>query len=454
MAKRRGQAEEVLPSARRLITSLRDMGYDFNEAVADLVDNSITAGATCVTIDVKFDGNESWIRIADNGIGMGGPEILEAMRFGSNREYADEDLGKFGLGLKTASLSQCTRLTVASRKGKERNRTEVRQLDLDHVLETDRWEVLNLGPDERDDRVVEPLEGSPGTVILWEKLDRVLEYKNAYSERARAGLLQITEELDLHLAMVFHRFLAGTARGHKKLRISLNEEEIEAWDPFAISEKSKAVAKKEFVVNTATGRGVVRYKPYVLPAKHEYKSESIFNRLAGPKQWNQQQGFYIYRADRLIQSGGWCGLRTRDEHTKYARAALEFSPDLDAAFGVNVSKTRLRIPAELRNDLKTATAELCKVAKERYSPEKPAAPPAPAGGGGNGGGNGGNGVPAPSPRTAGKHSTGGNGAVGTMPSAKEALEQAADAAGERPALKRIVRELRKQNREISKDLGW
>jgi len=129
----------VIPSARRLITSLRDVGYDFVHAVADLVDNSITAGATEVSITLRFDGAESWVRIVDNGSGMSGSAITEAMRYGSNRRYGQLDLGKFGLGLKTASMSQCKRLTVASRTDRRGRRMEVRMLDLDHVDDSDRW---------------------------------------------------------------------------------------------------------------------------------------------------------------------------------------------------------------------------------------------------------------------------------------------------------------------------
>ncbi len=122
-------AIEVIPSARRLIKSLRDLGYDFRHAVADLIDNSIAARATIVTVEMRFNGEDSWLRIADNGVGMNGSTITEAMRFGTERDYEADELGKFGLGLKTASLSQCSRLTVASRVDRSAKRIEVRQWD-------------------------------------------------------------------------------------------------------------------------------------------------------------------------------------------------------------------------------------------------------------------------------------------------------------------------------------
>src|SRR5215472_7661585 len=107
--------QELVPSAKRLISSLRDIGYDLPSAVADLIDNSIAAGATVVHVDTEFSGAKSWIRIADNGSGMTERQLTEAMRFGTRREYSRRDLGKFGLGLKSASLSQCRCLTVATR---------------------------------------------------------------------------------------------------------------------------------------------------------------------------------------------------------------------------------------------------------------------------------------------------------------------------------------------------
>ncbi len=123
--------QQLIPSARRLMSSLRDLGYDFAAAVADLVDNSITAGADEVRIDIEFDGDHSWVRIADNGTGMTEEQLLEAMRYGSERDYENDDLGRFGLGLKTASLSQCHKLTVATKSSK--GETHVYCWDLEHV---------------------------------------------------------------------------------------------------------------------------------------------------------------------------------------------------------------------------------------------------------------------------------------------------------------------------------
>src|SRR5436190_1319106 len=237
---------EVIPGAHRLVSSLRDIGYDFVQAVADVLDNSIAGRATRVDIVMKFDGARSWIRISDNGRGLSGADLTEAMRYGAVRDYEADDLSKFGLGLKTASMSQCRRLSVASRSDPNMRRIEARAFDLDYIEKTNKWHVLDLGPDERDEALVQPLQDHTGTVILWEKLDRVLDYKNPHGDWAKAAMLQLAEQLELHLGMVFHRFLAGEVIRKRKLSITINGAKVEAWDPFARSEKgTQAYPKHE-----------------------------------------------------------------------------------------------------------------------------------------------------------------------------------------------------------------
>lgn len=360
---------EVIPSAKRLIQSLRDIGYDFKHAVADIVDNSISAEASRIAITMRFDGGDSWLRIADNGTGMSGTTITEAMRFGTEREYEAGELGKFGLGLKTASLSQCSRFTVASRIDKDTRRIEVRQWNLDHVEATNRWEIIDVPASERPYELIEPVQASTGTVVLWEQLDRVLGYKIPWGDRARNGFFRLAEELDLHLGMVFHRFLSGEARRKKKLEITINGTIVEPWDPFARTEKATIeLPQQQFEIASDNGPGLIAYHPYILPPREKFSSLKEFERLAGPGKWNYQQGFYIYRADRMIQSGGWSYMRTSDEHTKLARVALEFMPDLDSAFDLNVAKARVNLPASLKQQLKPHIEQLAKQARKAYTP--------------------------------------------------------------------------------------
>lgn len=464
---RRPRTTEIIPSAGRLVNSLRDLGYETTEAVADLVDNSIAAGARSVDITIEFDGADSWIRIADDGRGMDAATINEAMRYGSNREYEDDDLGRFGLGLKTASMSQCRRLTVASRPSKKVARVEARQLDLDLVEETDAWDIVVMAASERPARVRDPLAEHTGTVVVWEQLDRILNYKNPGSEWARQRLLSLAETLDTHLGMVFHRFLAGEVPRRRKLRMSINGTPVEPWDPFARSEPATVtLPAQELELNAPTGSGIVHLEPYVLPPRDSFTSEDAHRRAAGPDSWNRQQGLYIYRSNRLIQSGGWSRMRTQDEHTKLARIAMMFNPELDATLGINVAKMRVRLPHELKDLLRDPITRTVARAQAVYR-AKPEGSGASAGRGGASSGAGGAspsgsaGESAPEP--SGGDAVGGQDSSTPAPAPngapspaerRRALERAAGAAKQREALGKIVRELSRSDREVARDLGW
>lgn len=357
---------ELIPSARRLVTSLRDMGYDFSSAVADIVDNSIAAKARTILIDIHFNGNDSWVRIADDGIGMDAITLRNCMRYGSERDYMEEDLGKFGLGLKTASMSQCRRLTVASRTNSTRQYVVAYRWDLHHIQKTDRWEVLHLDRRSMPGEVTVPLSDTRGTVVLWEQLDRMLGYEYPYGEYARKRLLQMCRELESHLAMVFHRFLSGET-GRRKLKIFINGNPVRPWDPYARSEKFTQQLKPVTIqVEQDNIQGEIVIEAFVLPHQDRFSNAQAHINASGPSKWNRQQGFYIYRADRMIQSGGWCRLRTLDEHTKLARLSLSFSPKLDEVFRINVAKMRVQLPAQIRKQVEDVVAPVIKAAQIEY----------------------------------------------------------------------------------------
>ncbi|GIG91125.1 ATP-binding protein [Plantactinospora endophytica] len=477
------KTEEIIPSAARLTNSMRDLGYDFVTAVADLIDNSVAAKARRVNITIHFAGTDSWVRIADDGDGMTGVSISEAMRLGTARSYDNADLGKFGLGLKTASLSQCRRLSVASRTDRNRAHVEARCLDLEHVTETDRWEIIHLSRLERPEVLTAPLRSSTGTVVLWENLDRVLNHRDPWGGWAQRLLLNLAERLEFHLGMVFGRFISGEASRKRPLTITVNGNVVEPWDPFVRDEpKVEPLPPREFEV----GGGLVRLQPFVLPAQRDFSGDAAWKKASGTRQWNSRQGFYIYRADRMIQSGGWSWMRTADEHTKLARAALEFWPDLDNEFQINISKMRVKLPEELREKLDAPVAQLLKRAQEKYRggerssvsrPGRRTAPPAnppqagkPSGPGsadtgsgrdrsgpvvphpGTPGGTAGGGTPATS--TAGSRRTGTR-IVDPEPSgAAAALQRAAGRVGQTAALALIRDELRRSEPEAARDLGW
>jgi hypothetical protein len=358
--------KEVIPGPRRLVYALRNLGYDFATAVADVIDNSIEATASKVDIDVHFDGEDSWVRITDNGWGMKPPQIVEALRYGAEREYGAEDLGKFGLGLKTASLSQCRRLAVASRTSAQRAVIAAYEWDMEHIRTTNRWEVLEVVDEAQLALLRGPLSDGPGTVVLWQQLDRVLDSADPDSGFAKRRVLHMCRELEQHVAMVFHRFLAGQERG-RKLTITLNGNEVKPWDPFARSERrTQPLQPMRLPVEAHGVKGELLIEPFVLPSQQSFSTPEAHAASAGPKKWNQQQGFYIYRAGRLIQSGGWNRLRTADEHTKLARVAIRFAPALDEAFEVNVAKMTVRLPLSARTDLERAIAPVIKLAQEAY----------------------------------------------------------------------------------------
>lgn len=363
---RRGRClGEVVPSARRLIQSLRDLGYDVAAAISDLIDNSISAGASNVWIDTHFDGEASWIRIGDDGDGMTPGQLREAMRFGTRRAYQEEELGKFGLGLKSASLSQCRRLTVASR-WQGSMRLNIARWDLDHVDMTDRWEVLR--PNAWECRLAtDQLRNRAGTVVLWEGLDRVVRYRFPDGRRAQSDFDRLIQEIDGHLGMTFHRFIGGEANGRRRLKIHIDGRLVDSWDPFVRSESATTVLPQQLLRLTRSGRlHKVVVRPYVLPAEARFSSPSAHKKAGGPGHWARQQGLYFYRNDRLIQAGGWNRLRTQDEHTKLARIAVEVPTGADEAFELNVSKTQVRIPSEIRADVAAIVTSVASLAEEAY----------------------------------------------------------------------------------------
>ena len=306
-----------------------------------------------------------YLRIVDNGTGMSERRLEESMRYGSSRSYFGDDLGYFGLGLKTASLSQCRSLTVATRSA-IRGRIRVRRWDLDDVSDRDAWLLERPRNIDCRDELIEPLEHRVGTVVMWEKLDRILGNRRPDGDAAQRKLNSVAEDLSLQLGMVFHRFLSRRS-GPRRLRILLNERPVRPWDPFAKSEpmtQTLPIQRLDLEHDGEVHR--VSVKPFVLPAQHHFTSQQAHELAGGPNRWNRQQGLYIYRHDRLIQSGGWNRLRTLDEHSKLARLALDIPEDADDAFRTNVAKMSVGIPDALRPQLRVLIAGVVSHAQDTY----------------------------------------------------------------------------------------
>jgi hypothetical protein len=360
-------------------------------------------------------------------------ELTEAMRYGSKREYVDDELGKFGLGLKTASLSQCRRLVVLSQASSNRSGPSIRCLDLDHIANVDRWEITVPARASIPPEHYRLVDDAKGTVVIWDQLDRILGLKVHSGGHARNALDSMAAQLSQHLAMVFHRFLAGEISGSPSIAIKVNGRRVDPWDPFGRAEiATEVLPARDFVLSAGGTHGVVRFQPYVLPPKSMLSSESAFERLGGPTRWNSQQGLYVYRANRMIQSGGWSRLRALDEHVKLARASVDFFPELDAAFSVNVAKARVNLPVELRDQLRGSIESLVARAQSVYRTNQ-----FDADGRGNSSINRSTGSRRVEPR-----------------SIRRALEKAAASAVDRRALTRIVSALRKARPEVAERLGW
>ena len=354
----------VVPSASRLMNSLRSIGYDLSSAIADLVDNCLDAAATHIDVELVHAGRASYVVIADDGEGMREAELDEAMRYGSRRSYEGDALGHFGLGLKTASLSQCRRLTVVSTTS-ARSTPVCRRWDLDHVRKTDQWLLEEPSIDDLPSGVLPRLRGRRGTVVVWEALDRVLEFRDADGGHARRALERAAVRISEHLGAVFHRFLDGSLDTRVVIRV--NGEAVVPWDPFARSEvKTRQLPTHYLPVAIGDHEAVVTLQGYILPHQRQFSSPDAHERAAGVNRWNRQQGLYIYRGDRLVQSGGWSRLRTADEHTKLARVALDLPEGAEHVFALDVAKMRVKIPDNLRVTLKEHVAVIANLAQEAY----------------------------------------------------------------------------------------
>ena len=262
----------------------------------------------------------------------------------------------------------------------------VRTLDLDLIAEWDEWLVVEPSPDVVIRAAQKRLSSDPGTIVIWRKLDRVLPEKRPDGGWARRRLESMAAKTAEHLGIVFHRYLDGTAG--PGLVITVNGQKVQPWNPFAPSEPARyELPLQRFEFNVGDVFGTVSVQRFVLPPRDEFSSHEEFERHSGPLNWNRQQGIYIYRADRLVQWGGWNGIRGIDEHTKLARASLDFDTDLDSVFNINVAKMRVTLPPQIRQMLERPINELCSFADDRYrkasrrghlSLGEPSAPPVPS----------------------------------------------------------------------------
>lgn len=345
--------KQSLPSAPILIESIRSIGYSFETAIADLIDNSISAKATRIDI-LSIPNEEPYIIIFDNGSGMNKVELEEAMRLGSknpNEVREENDLGRFGLGLKSASLSQCRNLTVVSKKD---GKLSAFSWNLDYVIERNSWSILEYSEEEimKLENIELFKDVETGTYVLLKKFDKIqastLEINKTITEK-------MSSTID-HLALVFHRYLDDG------VEIYVNNRKIESIDPFLTKNKATQAKRTQEI---KIGESIIKVKPYILPHYNKL-SEDDLKKVGGKEDLRKNQGFYIYRNKRLIIWGTWFRLSRQDELSKLARVMVEIPNSLDDVWGIDIKKSTANIPDIIKKNLYSCIEESVFTSKEVY----------------------------------------------------------------------------------------
>lgn len=338
------------PSASSLSTSLRDIGYSLETAISDLVDNSIAASASEIEIFCDLTGDKPVCAIIDNGRGMDNNEIIQAMKHGSinpRMERLSDDLGRFGLGLKTASFSQCRQLIVASAKNGIRC---CASWDLDLIDEKDEWIISILDEEEIQRLPYINHIGRNGTIVIWSKLDRLFE--NAVGHKRDEIVNDKLDQVEKHLSLVFHRFLSGEVKS--KVNISINGHKVEPFDPFCRSNTATQILPSEVV---HIDEAPVSIQPFILP-HHSKLSSKEYNYYQSHSDFISNQGAYIYRNGRLMAWGGWFRIKPKNESTKLARVQIDFPSKIDSHWTIDIKKSSTIPPTIVRERLRQIISDI------------------------------------------------------------------------------------------------
>lgn len=358
------------PNASRLIFGLRDTGYNVKTAAADIIDNSIAAGANIINIDIQLmhDGRKI-VYFGDDGHGMTQAEVRNAMRYGADRRPDAKSLGKFGLGLKTASSSVCKRYSVISRKSPDQPLAKL-TWDLEHVEQRNVWEMLAEPVTADQQNAFEEYCGATGTLVIWENCDRLLSKEYTPGTKEQAAVKRMSEALSSHISLVFHRFLDAEDDRERNVEIRVNEVAVTPWNPFypKRSEQVLAANKQKVMVELFDGsEEIAGMKAWILPHRRDMtkEEESKFARIS-----NKAQGFYVYREGRLIQDGGWMDVFGAPEpHTSLLRIEFDFGHELDEAFRIDVKKSRILFHPDLEDGLRKLLQPVYREAGSRYRRE-------------------------------------------------------------------------------------
>lgn len=330
------QNVESIPEARLLLMSLRSVGYTEETAIADIIDNSISADAT--SIHINFDWCKQKIIISDDGKGMDKASLIKNMRIGSSdpKEVRKaKDLGRFGMGMKTAAFSLGKRLTVISKSYSGYSNAT---WDLDAVTEIG-WKLLI----QDDDELVEyyPLIKGEGTVVIIEKLDRLIDSANLLKSKSR--FYRVISRTENHISLTFHRFIQ-----EEGISIYLQKNPVMAWNPFILENKATE-EKPEEVCYSDDGNHFVVIQPYILPHKTKFASKEDYDRAGGFKGWNFHQGVYVYRNKRLIVYGTWFDYIKKEPAYNLARIKLDITSDSDDLWSIDIKKSTASLPLFVRD---------------------------------------------------------------------------------------------------------
>ena len=331
--------------ARALLTGLRAIGYSFSTAVADIIDNSISAGATEIRVFSDPLVDNPYFCILDNGCGMNSDELDNAMLPGSDREDkldSELELGRFGLGLKSASLSQCREFIVASKKfGKIR----AMSFDLDVIEAENNLMLKVLDADEISALPhIDRLDAfKTGTLVIWTKFDKIEELAKNFEDSFRS----VVADSKKHVEFVFHRF-------YKDIAIYYNEKRIERRDPFLLDSIGRQQTGRTTTIPVDDSTVVVT--PYTLPFANTLTSEEKAL-LGNPKSIFDEQGFYLYRNKRLISWGSWMRMGVRSELNKLARIQVDIPSTLDSVWMLDVKKSSAKIPDKIKDRIKAAVED-------------------------------------------------------------------------------------------------
>jgi len=347
-----GTAQVLRPDAGRLSEALRDSGYSFNTALADIVDNSIDAAASRIEVHIQMDlDNKVEVFVVDNGCGMSGDELINAMRYGSASKKDAARLGRFGLGLKTASTAFCRRLCVSSRRSGDGPISRA-VWDLDHIAEVNDWELLLPGEDAEESRYLERVShGGSGTVVRWQSVDRLLKAESLLNRPEKTGkaaarkksLDKAVNDFIFHASMVYQRFLGPepTAAGGKGFALEVNGTPVAPWDPFCKSrtKDTEMVAEEIVQVEFPDGqKAPFTVRAYVIPRREDF-DDDMERESARIK--SKMQGIYVFREDRMIAGPDWMGIWAAEPHLTLLRVEFSFDHRLDDVFDIDFKKSRI-----------------------------------------------------------------------------------------------------------------